>query len=82
MNAGAWAVHQRGSVDDLLAAPILVVDGRELTGRDLLAAGVVSGRWQRLEQGLFEGIGLVAAGVPADAAVNDALRASGSSGGS
>ena len=42
VSAGSPAVDQRTGVDDLLAAGILAVDGRELTGRDLLAAGVVS----------------------------------------
>jgi len=44
----------------LLQAAFLAVDGREVTGRDLLAAGVVSGRWQELETGLSYGLGLVA----------------------
>ncbi len=74
MNAGAPAVHDRSGVDDLLAADVLVVDGQELTGRDLLAAGVVSGRWQQLERELSEGLGLVAVQPPADAEVTGAVR--------
>ena len=65
MNAGVPAVGEQSGIDDLLAAGILVVDGRELTGRDLLAAGVVSGRWQQLERELSDGLGLVAAQPPA-----------------
>jgi hypothetical protein len=74
MSAGAPAVDARSGVDDLLAASILVVDGRELTGRDLLAAGVVSGRWLQLEGELSDGLGLVAAQPPADADVTGVLR--------
>ena len=64
MNAGVPALGDQNGIDDLLAAGILVVDGRELTGRDLLAAGVVSGRWQQLERDLSEGLGLVAGAAP------------------
>jgi hypothetical protein len=60
---------------DLLAAPVLVVDGDELTGRDLLAAGVVAGEWQRLETQLTEGLALVAREPPPDEEVADAVRA-------
>jgi hypothetical protein len=74
VNAGAPAVAARGGVDELLAADILIVDGRGLTGRDLLAAGVVSGRWQRLEGELADGLGLVSGQPPADAEVNGLLR--------
>lgn len=68
-------VAERSSVEDLLAAGILDVEGRQLTGRDLLAAGIVSGSWQQLEAELAEGLGLVAAERPADAEVNDELKA-------
>lgn len=74
MNAGGAAVGERQGIDELLAAPILIVDGRELIGRHLLAAGVVSGRWPQLEQELAEGLALVAARPPADADVNAAVR--------
>lgn len=74
MNAGAPAVGEQQGIDDLLAAGILVVDGRELSGRDLLAAGVVSGRWQQLESELSVGLGLAAAQPPGDAEVAEALR--------
>ena len=74
MSAGGPAVDERIGVDDVLAAGILVVDGRELTGRDLLAAGVVSGRWQQLERELSTGLGLVAAQPPADAEITGVLR--------
>jgi hypothetical protein len=65
----------RSGVDELLAAAILVVDGRELSGRDLLAAGVVSGRWQRLERELADGLGLAAARPPDETEVAEAVRA-------
>ena len=54
-------------VADLFGSVFLEVDQRGLTGRDLLAAGVVSGRWQELESRLSEGLGLVAAERPTDA---------------
>ena len=56
----ARPAEQHDGVGDLLAAPILVVDGGELTGRDLLAAGIVSGLWQQLERELADGLGLIA----------------------
>jgi hypothetical protein len=62
-------------IDGLLAATFLEVEGRELTGRDLVAAGVVSGAWPRFEDQLVEGLGLVAAQLPADAEINDEVRA-------
>jgi hypothetical protein len=61
-------------VDGLLAAVIVEVAGRALTGRDLVAAGVVSGRWQRLENELSEGLGLVAALPPPQDEVTEAVR--------
>ena len=78
MSAGAGAPaadDARGSLDELLAAAILMVDGRELTGRDLLAAGVASGRWQRLEREVSEGLGLVTAQPPPDDEVTTRFRA-------
>ena len=62
------------AIDDLLSAVLLAVDGHELTGRDLLATGVVSDRWQRLESELAEGIGLIAAEPPPDADVAEDVR--------
>jgi hypothetical protein len=62
-------------VDNLLTAVFLAADGQELTGRDLLAAGVVSGRWQQLESELAEGLGLVAAGPPPADEVTEYVRA-------
>lgn len=59
----------------LLGPAFLEVDGRELTGRELLAAGVVSGRWQRLERDLSEGLGLVAAQRPPTADVRQEVQA-------
>ena len=74
MNAGVPALGDQNGIDGLLAAGILVVDGRELSGRDLHAAGVVSGRWQQLERDLSDGLGLVAAQSPGDAEIAEALR--------
>ena len=75
VNAGAPAADgARGGLDELLAAAIVIVDGRELTGRDVLAAGVVSGSWQRLERDLSEGLGLVAADPPPDDEVDTRFR--------
>jgi hypothetical protein len=68
------AVDERSDLDELLAAGLLVVDGDDVTGRDILAAGVVSGRWPRLERELLEGAGLVAAEAPPDGEVNEELR--------
>ena len=66
---------EQADVVELLSTGMLDVDGGALTGRDLLAAGVVSGRWQRLEMDLAEGLGLVAGEAPAEAEVNAELRA-------
>jgi hypothetical protein len=68
------APDPRRGIDDLLEASLLVVDGREILGRDLLAAGVVSGRWPQLEQEIADGLGLVAVAAPADAEVNGVVR--------
>jgi hypothetical protein len=59
----------------MLAATMLAVEGRELTGRDLLAAGVVSGGWQRLERELSEGLGLLAAQTPPRADISKEVHA-------
>lgn len=40
----------------LLATPILTVERAELSGRDLVAAGVVSGRWRQFEADLVAGL--------------------------
>jgi hypothetical protein len=64
-----------GDVDELLAAVVLEVGGRVLTGRDLFAAGVVSGRWPECESRLAEGLGLVAAQRPSDAEIDEEVRA-------
>jgi hypothetical protein len=40
----------------LLAAPIVTVGRAELSGRDLVAAGVVSGRWPQFEADLMGGL--------------------------
>jgi len=64
-----------GDADELLAATVLEVAGRELTARDLVAAGVVSGGWPVFEDRLAEGLGLVAAQRPADTEIDDEIRA-------
>jgi hypothetical protein len=57
-----------------LAEPVLTVGHEALNGRDLVAAGVVSGRWTRLEADLLLGLAL-SASQPADTAeVDAALR--------
>jgi hypothetical protein len=43
----------------LMDAPFVSVRGEECSGRDLLAAGAVSGRWERLERELALGLSLV-----------------------
>jgi len=59
----------------LMAAVVLEAGGRELTGRDLVAAGVVSERWLRLERELTEGLELVAGDPPSEAETTSELRA-------
>ena len=59
--AGSGTDRAPTSIGALLTASILDVDGQPLSGRDLLAAGIVAGHWQRLERELEEGLGLVAA---------------------
>lgn len=62
------------SLEDLLGATVLTVSGRDCLGRDLLAAGILSGRWLTLEGDLLRGLALCRE-APADpAAVDDALR--------
>jgi hypothetical protein len=58
----------------LLETTLLSVEGAPLTGRDLLAAGIVAGRWQRLEKELAEGLGLIAAEPVPKAEVTEQLR--------
>ena len=75
MSSGApVADDPRSGLEDLLAAAVVAVDGRDLTGRDLLAAGVVSGRWRSLEDDLRRGLGLVAAEPPPQAEVDELVR--------
>lgn len=75
MTEGAGPERAPGGADDLFGAAVLAVEGRELTGRDLLAAGIVSGRWPRLERELREGLGLVAAQPPPAAEVRQEVQA-------
>jgi hypothetical protein len=63
------------TVDALLEETLLSVDGAPLTGRDLLSAGIVAGRWQRLESQLAEGLGLIAADPVPKADISEQLRA-------
>jgi hypothetical protein len=55
----------------MLGQAVLTVGREELSGRDLVAAGVVSGRWPRLESDLLLGLAL-SASQPADKAEADA----------
>lgn len=71
--SGLGVAAQTG-LEGLLSAVALAVEGRELTGRDLLAAGVASGRWQRLESELSEGLGLLAAQGPTRADIAEEVR--------
>ncbi len=76
MNAEAPAASEaRTGLEELLAAEILAVDGRPISGRDLLAAGVVSGRWHRLEHDLALGLALAVADPPPEEEVAEAMRA-------
>ena len=59
----------------LLGAAVLQVEGRDITGRDLLAAGTVSGRWRALESKLYEGLALVAAQPPPTSEVRSEVQA-------
>lgn len=73
------AVHEvtrtNPQVHRLLETTFLEAGGYRLTGRDLLAAGVVSGRWAQLEAELAEGLGLVAAAPPSGAEARQELQA-------
>ena len=69
---GAGRSHAR--LASLLAAPILTVDGTPLTGRELVAAGTVSGRWPALEADLRLGLLLCDEDAPADERIDRALR--------
>jgi hypothetical protein len=73
--SGQPGVAAPAGLEGMMAAVVLEVDGHELTGRDLVAAGIVSGRWQRLESELSEGLGLVAAQSPPTAQIGDQVRA-------
>ena len=73
--SGELGVAAPTGLEGMMAAVVLEVDGHELTGRDLVAAGVVSGRWQRLESELSEGLGLVAAQSPPTADIGEEVRA-------
>ncbi|HEX4034783.1 MAG TPA: hypothetical protein VHX66_10095 [Solirubrobacteraceae bacterium] len=59
----------------LLDTTLLSVDGAPFTGRELLSAGIVAGRWQRLERDLAEGLGLIAADPVPKADASEQLRA-------
>ncbi len=59
----------------LLHATVLTVSGEPLHGRDLVAAGAVSGRWGRLEADLARGLALCDVSLPGRSEVDAALRA-------
>jgi hypothetical protein len=73
--AAAGPDEELGGIEGLLATVVVLVDGRELTAREILAAGIVSGRWQQFENELSEGLGLVAVERPAEAEVAEEVRA-------
>src|SRR5579862_644041 len=72
--AGPGTERAPSLLGTLLSAHILDVDGRPLSGRDLLAAGIVSGHWQRLERELEAGLGLHAADPVSKADTAEQLR--------
>jgi hypothetical protein len=63
------------TIAGLLDANLLDVDGNAFSGRDLLAAGIVAGLWQPVENGLVEGLGLIAANPVSTADAAAELRA-------
>ena len=71
----ATGVAPPGELTAVFARPVLRVDARAFSARDLLAAGVVSGRWQRLERELGDGLGLVGAAPPTAEEVDSEIRA-------
>lgn len=58
----------------LLEAPIVTVGERVLIGRDVVTAGVVSGRWIELERDLLQGLAASHAWRPSREAVTAGLR--------
>jgi hypothetical protein len=62
------------ALEALMDAPFVVVGGVECSGRDLVAAGAVSGRWAQLERELAAGLAAVDATAPDDGEVDAALR--------
>ena len=58
----------------LLAAPVAAVSGRPITGRDLAAAGALSGRWAQLEDDLSRGLGALRGWSPTAAQLEAGLR--------
>ena len=58
----------------LLGATIVSAGGRDLTGRDLVTAGALSGRWRRLEADLVDGLAGLQDWTPARDEVKAALR--------
>jgi hypothetical protein len=58
----------------LLHAPIVTVTGRDWTGRDLVTAGALSGRWSTLEADLVRGLACTEDWAPPREPVRAALR--------
>jgi len=58
----------------LLRKTILTIAGRPWSGRDLVTAGTLSGRWPRLEEELSLGLATLRDWTPPSSAVNAAVR--------
>lgn len=58
----------------MLGATILTAGGRDWTGRDLVTAGALSGRWSTLEAGLVQGLASLEHWTPPRELVNVGLR--------
>jgi hypothetical protein len=58
----------------LLGATILTIAGRPWSGRDLVTAGTLSGRWPQLEDELALGLAALRDWTPPSSAVNAAVR--------
>jgi hypothetical protein len=73
----APASAQAGAVEQLrllLGATIVTAGGRDWTGRDLVTAGALSGRWRTLEADLVRGLASLADWTPPGELVTAGLR--------
>jgi hypothetical protein len=73
MSMGSRQLVESG-LRGLLAAPVVTVSGRAWAGRDLVTAGVISGRWRELEDELAAGIAARGEWAPPAEAVDAGLR--------